>query len=64
MPYFTFQESRIWDGAKRVDPNGKRVTVKAKTDIKARKKLPTPSSIGREWIRVEHNLPGHRSATG
>lgn len=50
--YFTFQESKIWESGDPVDPNGDRKKIRAKSEMKARKKLPETSSIGRVWVLV------------
>lgn len=49
--YYTFKQTLIWDGARRIDDSKPSRTVKGKTEVKARRKL--PHDIGREWILVE-----------
>ena len=49
---YIFQESLIWDGAGRVDTDKKPVSVKAKSEEKARRRLPKNSSMGRSWILI------------
>lgn len=50
--YFEFQESKIWEGGNPLDPNGKKVMIRAKSENRARRKLPKNSSIGRHWILI------------
>lgn len=51
--YYKFQESHIWTHGDPVDPNGQRVEIRAKSEIKARKKLPVNSTVGRVWVMVD-----------
>lgn len=57
MPYYTFQESKIWEGNNTVvDPNGDKVTVKASNETVARRKVNRKhktSSIGRYWVLLD-----------
>lgn len=50
---FIFQESLIWEGsANNLDPNGEVVLINAKSEARARKRLPK-TGLGRRWILVD-----------
>lgn len=49
--YYTFQQSRIWEHGDPVDKNQPRKRIKAKSEEKARKRLPK-NDMGRKWILV------------
>lgn len=48
--YFIFKQSLIWDAYNSIDENQPSKTIRAKTEEKARRKLPV--MIGRNWILV------------
>ena len=48
--FFSFQESKIWEGSNNIpDPERMAQRIKAKSEIRARKKLPK-AGVGRVWI--------------
>lgn len=49
--YYIFQESEIWTSGDPVDDSRKPIKIRAKTEIAARKKLPSPDG-GRVWVLV------------
>lgn len=59
--FYTFQTSFIMEAGDPVDPRGKVVTVKAKSEARARRTLPD-IGIGRRWILV--NTSDTRPAEG
>jgi hypothetical protein len=50
---YVFQRSLIWDAANRVDENTKPVRIKAKSEERARRRLPD-AGLGRTWILVAY----------
>ena len=50
--FFVFQESKIWEAGNPVDPLGKTVRIKAKNELRARRRLPE-TNLGRVWILID-----------
>ena len=52
MKTYIFQESLIWEAGDPVDPLGRQVKIRAKTELQARTKLRRhkTSSLGRVWV--------------
>jgi len=48
--FYIFKQTYIWDGARNIDEGKPPRVVKAKTEIRARKKL--PHIMGRDWVLV------------
>lgn len=48
--YYIFRKTVLWDAMRNIDKSHGPMTVRAKTEPKARKKL--PFEMGREWILV------------
>jgi hypothetical protein len=52
MPYYKYQESYIWEGGdKGPDKSHKIIKIKAKTELRARRKLPK-EDLGRRWLLI------------
>lgn len=51
MPYFTFQEGKIFEAGNDVNPKGRKITFKTKNEKNARGKLPQPG-VGRRWVLI------------
>lgn len=49
---FLFQQSRIWDSHREPDSSKPVVKIKARSEERARRRLPHPE-MGREWILVQ-----------
>lgn len=54
--YFTFQQSKLWEGGgDKFASDQKEHRIKARSEERARRKLPKPS-MGREWLLVEKDV--------
>ena len=54
--HFTFKQSKIWEAGDPVDPDGETVSVRAKSEGKARMILPSPGT-GRVWVLLTEEDP-------